>query len=143
MKAATIYERKGKLYVHSSSKTTAGLWVINAPVLALEMEDIGQVGRSIKECLAASREGVPHPVSFTNLFDPVLDLAGVKSFGTFVKSAKCVEIEANDAETVTLIPTRNEGADGGFVPLPNRTETTLGSDEAMGSAAVAALAMSV
>ena len=142
MKVATIYERKGKLYVHSSSKTTAGVWVFNAPVLAVDKEDADEVGRSIRECLAASREGVPHPKSFTNLFDPVLDLAGVKSLGTFVKSAKCVEVETSDGAVVTLIPTRNGGVDDGFAPLPNKSEVALGSDEALGSAAVAALAKS-
>lgn len=141
MKVATIYERKGKLYLHSSSKTTAGVWVINAPVLAVDKEDAGEVGRSIKECLAASGEGVPHPRSFTNLFDPVLDLAGVKSFGTFVKSAKCVGVEMSDGASVMLVPTRNEGFQGGFTPLPNRTEAALGSDEVLGRAALAALAM--
>ena len=50
MRAATIYERKGKLYVHSSSKTTAGVWVINAPVLAVEKEDTSEVGRAVREC---------------------------------------------------------------------------------------------
>ena len=142
MKAATIYERKGQLYVHSSSKTTAGVWVIDAPVLAADKGNAGEVGRAILECLAASREGVPHPTSFTNLFDPVLDLAGVKSFGTFVKSAKCVEVETSDDSTVILIPTRNEGVDDGFAPLPNKTKAALDSDEALGSAAVAVLAMS-
>lgn len=142
MKAATIYERNGKLYVHSSSKTTAGVWLINSPVLAVDKEDAGEIGRSIRECLAASREDVPHPKSFTSLFDPVLDLSGVKSFGTFVKSAKCVEVEMRDGAAVTLIPTRNEGVDDGFAPLPYKTEAPLGSDEALGSAAVAALEMS-
>jgi hypothetical protein len=140
MKAATIYERKGKLYIHSSSKTTAGVWVINAPVLAVDKEDTGAIGRAIRECLAASREGVPHPKSFASLFNPVLDLAGVKSFATFVKSAKCVEIETIDVAVVMFIPTRNEGVKDGFAPLLNKTEAALGSDEALGTAAVAALA---
>ena len=140
MKTATIYERKGKLYVHSSSKTTAGVWVINAPVLAVDKEDAGEIGRAIRECLAASREGISHPKSFANLFNPVLDLAGVKSFSTFVRSAKCVEIETMDDAVVAFIPTQNEGANDGFAPLPNKTEAILGSDEALGSAAVAALA---
>ena len=87
-------------------------------------------------------EDVPHPKSFTNLFDPVLDLAGVKSFGTFVKAAKCVEVETNDDATVTLIPTRNEGVDNGFAPLASKMEAALDADEDLGSAAVAALARS-
>lgn len=142
MKAATIYERNGKLYVHSSSKTTAGVWVINAPVVTARKENVGEIGRSIRACLAASREDVPHPKSFTNLFDPMLTLAGVKSFSTFVKSAKCVEVETVNDETVMLIPTRNEGAEDGFTPLSNKTKTADGSDDDLGSAAVAALAMS-
>ncbi|MDH2240278.1 hypothetical protein N5K27_28695 [Pigmentiphaga sp. GD03639] len=141
MKAATIYERKDKLYFHSSSKTTAGVWVITAPVLAVDKENTGEVGRALRECLAASREGVSHPKSFTDLFHPVLELAGVKSFSTFVKSAKCIEVETSDDVTVTLIPTRNDGVDDGFAPLPYKTEATLSSDEALGSVVSAALAM--
>jgi len=140
MKSATIYECKGKLYIHSSSKSTAGVWIINAPVLVVDKGNVEEVGRSIRKCLAASREAMPHPKSFANLFDPVLDLAGVKSLGAFVKSSKCVEIETGDSAEVTLIPMRNEGVNEGFAPLPNKTEAILDSDEALGSAAVAALA---
>ncbi len=142
MKATTIYERKGKLYVHSSSQTVSGIWLINAPVLSVNKDEISKLGHSIRECLDASREGVPHPVSFSHLFEPVLALAGVKSFGTFVKSAKCVEVETGDGKTVTLVPTRNLGVDEGFAPLATRMEAPLDQDHALGSAAIAALAMS-
>lgn len=140
MKAATIYERVGKIYVHSSSKTIAGIWVINAPALMVEAGDARELGRSLQECLAASNEGVPQPRSFANLFDPVLSLAGVKSFNTFVKSAKCVEVEL-DGETATLIPTRNEGGEDGFAPLPGKAQVVAGGDDGMGLAAIAALAL--
>jgi len=142
MKRATLYERKGKVFVHSSSRTTAGVWIINAPVLAIDVKDLTGIGDAVKKCLAASREGVQHPQSFAKFFDPVLLLAGVKSFNTFVKSAKCVEAEARDGASLTLIPTSNEGADGGFAPLPNTAEAALGSDEAVGAAVAAALSLS-
>ena len=141
MKATSIYERNDKLYIHSLSKTTAGFWVINAPIVTASKENFDEIGRSIRECLAASREGVPNPISFTSLFEPVLTLSGVKSFATFVKQAKCVEIEMINDGAVTLIPTRNGGAEDGFTPLPNRTKIAVGSDDDLGSAAVAALAM--
>lgn len=140
MKAATIYGRGGKTYVHSSSKTTAGVWVINAPVLVVEGGDPGELGKALRECLAASSEGVPHPKSFTNLSDPMLNLAGVKSYNTFAKSAKCVEVELH-GETVTLIPTRNEGAEGGFVPISGKAQVAVSEDAALGSAAITALAL--
>jgi hypothetical protein len=140
MKAASIYGRGNKIYVHSSSKTTAGVWVMDAPVLVVEEGDARELGQSLRECLAASSEGIPHPKSFTNLSDLMLSLAGVKSYRTFAKSAKCVEVEMN-GETATFIPTRNEGAEGGFVPLPGKAQIAGGGDDALGSAAIAALAM--
>lgn len=140
MNAATIYERDGKVFIHASSKTTAGVWVLSAPVLEVQERDPADLGKAIRECLEASGEGVPHPKSFTNLFDPVLALAGVRSFNTFVKSAKCVEVEMDDG-VVTLIPTRNEGVEEGFVPLANRTQVELGSDEQLGTAALSALSV--
>jgi hypothetical protein len=140
VKAATIYECEGRLFFHSSSRTDAGVWVANGPFLAASKEHVGEVGRAVRACLAGSSNGVPHPKSFaTNLFEPVLNLAGVKSWGTFVKSAKCVEIETTNDTVATLIPTRNEGAKEGFFPLAAKTEATLDSDEALGTAVFAAL----
>ncbi len=142
MKLATLYERKGKVFVHSASRTTAGVWIINAPVLAIDLQNIAAIGDAVRKCLAASREGVPHPQVFANVFEPVLLLAGVKSFSTFMKSAKCVEAEARDDASVTLIPMRNEGGEGGFTPLSNTAEAALDSDEAIGTAVVVALSLS-
>lgn len=140
MKAATIYGRGSKIYVHSLSKTTAGLWIINTPVISVDGGDFRALGRSLQKCLEASSECIPHPKSFTDLFEPMLDLAGVKSFNTFVKSAKCVEIELN-GEMATLIPTRNEGADDGFAPLPEKTQVASSEGDSLGLAAIAALAL--
>jgi hypothetical protein len=139
MKAATIYERGGKMFIHGSSKTTAGVWVLCAPVLQAENRDARNIGQAVRECLASSRLGVPHPKTFTNLFEPVLKLAGVKSFYAFMNSAKYVGVELED-EVVTLIPTRNGGKDG-FIPLPNRSRVALVSDEELGLAIVSALSV--
>jgi hypothetical protein len=140
MKCATIYQRGNKIYVHSLSRTTAGVWVINNPVLMVEAENPRRLGESLRECLAASSEGMSHPKSFGGLFDPVLSLAGVKSFNTFVKAAKCVEVELDD-QTAILIPTRNEGSEDGFVPLPEKSQIANNENEALGSAAISALAL--
>jgi hypothetical protein len=76
------------------------------------------------------------------MFGPVLGLAGVKSLSEFVKSVRCVEVETSDDATITLIPTRNGGVHDGFVSMSIKMEATLGADEALGSAAIAALARS-
>jgi hypothetical protein len=140
MKAATLYERGNEIIVHSSSETTAGVWVLSAPVLKVEKDDTVGIGRAIRECLGSSSRGVPHPKTFSGLFDPVLALAGVRFFGDFMKSSKCVQAEMHDG-MVTLIPTRNEGPHEGFVPLPSRCELTLGSDEKFGLAAITTLSV--
>jgi hypothetical protein len=142
VKAATIYERRGQLYIHSSSRTTVGVWVINPPVLSTSKGNLGEIGQSIRESFAASYEGVPHPKIWKGLFDPVLDLAGVKSSKEFQEAAKCVEVRTADGKSVEFFPSRNEYPGRGFTPLSNTLEVTVDSDEALGSAALLALEMS-
>ncbi len=141
MKTATVYERNGKLYIHSLSKTTVGVWVINPPVLTASKSNAGEIGRAIRECLAGSREGVPHPSPSVakRVFDPVLNLAGVKSTKEFNESAKCVQVEAAEGKSVTFVPTRNGRAERGFTRLSNPLEIAPDSDDALGSATLIAL----
>lgn len=138
MKAATAYRRGNRIFLHASSKTTAGVWILDQPVAGVAGDDADAVGAAAHASLAGSREGVAHPTAWGALFDPVLALAGVKTFATFIKGAKCVEIEADD-DIIRLIPTRNEGIDEGFNPLHDRTQTIAGDDPALGAAVLAAL----
>lgn len=133
MQAATAYKRGSQIFVHSSSRTTAGVWLLSEPVAAVAVDDPEELGRRILEALNASKDQVPHPKSWKNLFDPVLHLAGVKSWSTFVKSAKCVEIEAING-VAKLIPTRNLGADDGFSPLIEKAESCETSPDKLGAA---------
>lgn len=136
---ATVYDRDGRLYVHSSSQTTAGLWIRNdAPVLVPSKENVGEIGRSVRQCLEASRQGVPHPTVWTNMFKPVLKAAKVRSYRAFMTSARCLGVSVAEG-VVTLTPTRNEGSRGGFAYLPDAAKITLGSDETLGAAVLEAL----
>ena len=141
MKAATIYERMGTLYIHSLSKTVAGVWLMNAPVLAVSKANGREIGDAIRKCLAGSREGIPHPKVFERTFDAVQQLAGVKSYRTFVKSAKCVQVWMEGSET-TMTPTRNGGSRGGFAPISHKSIVATNSEEALGAAVIEALAAS-
>ncbi|QWK81296.1 hypothetical protein [Ochrobactrum sp. BTU1] len=139
MKSATIYERKNRLYFHACSQTTAGIWMLSAPVLTTEKGNIREGGRMVKDCLAASRQGIAHPSSFPNLFKPMLDLAGVKSYGTFVNSSKSVGITTDDGVSAILTPYRNDGPKHGYTPLAEMPAIPLASDEELGAAILAAL----
>lgn len=142
MKSATVYEYKETLYVHSNSRTTAGVWLLNAPILAVVKEHSTEVGGAIRECLAASRVDIPHPTTFPNTFGPVLALAGAKSYSAFTKLAKCVHIDTADGIAVTLTPTRNLGPRGGFTHLTDKAVIILGPDDVLGRAVLEAIAAS-
>jgi hypothetical protein len=142
MKLATAYDRGGKLYCHGYSETAAGVWILSEPVLT-PTDDPETVGQAIRECLAASRGCVPDPPqSELDVLDkPLLTLAHARSFDDFAEGAKCVQIRM-DGELLTLIPLRNGGRIDGFIALEEKTQTiTPESDEELGSAILAALAM--
>jgi hypothetical protein len=146
MKLATAYERGGKLYVHGFSRTTAGMWVFCEPVL-MPAEEPEEVGRAIRASLAASRGDIPHPSQpeLDVLDRPLLALARATSFDDFAEGATCVQVSMQDSvegEAITLIPLRNGGAREGFTTLEEKSQTiTTDSDEELGSAVLAALAM--
>jgi hypothetical protein len=119
MKKAISYKRKNQIFLHAVSKTTAGVWILDQPVFAVDASDISQLGVNIYEALNSSKEGVVHPTHWKGIFDPVLQLAGVKTWGTFAKTAKCVEIEL-ETNSVSMVPTKNHGADGGFEQIDSK-----------------------
>lgn len=116
MRAATAYERRGKIYIHSNSGTTTGLWLFSEPVLSHSIEERDLIADSVRVVLNASRRGLPHTKIWTNLTAPLLKVAGVSSFNTFAKSTKCVSIRS-DSGLITLTPTRNGGTKTGFAHL--------------------------
>ena len=122
MKSAVAYSRRGKILIHSSSKTKDGVWILGEPVISIgDVIDANVVGASLRQCLDGSRIGVDHPKSFSDLFSPVLKLAKVKSYKEFSREAKCVEI-VEDGAVIGFFPTTNHGVDEGFVRLEGRRE---------------------
>ena len=117
MKSATAYSRRGKVFIHSSSKTKDGVWILAEPAISIsDVIDANVAGASVMQCLDGSRVGVDHPKSFSALFSPVLRLAKVKSYKEFAREAKCVEI-LEDGGVIGFFPRENLGVDEGFVRL--------------------------
>lgn len=142
-RAATVYWRAGQCYLHSESMTTDGLWVAHAPFLTVGEEDVVRLGCAIQECLSASGEPVNRPRSIEELLQPMLQLAGFKSYVRFAKSSKCVAVTTSDNNSVTLSPTRNGGSLDGFQQLSQKALTVSNTAEELGMAAVEALAQSL
>jgi hypothetical protein len=117
MKGATVYERGGVLYFSPSSLTTAGVWIGTEPLLRLDPGSSSvDLGESASDVLNASHEGVPHPTNWSALLEPLLRLAGVKSWTTFMKGAKCVSLRL-DCSGLRLIPHHNLGGKEGYRPI--------------------------
>lgn len=143
MKCATIYKRKNKFYLHSMSKTKSGFWILGKPIFEIsEEENTKKIGEKVKEALDGSIVGVENPSNNENLFKPVLELAKVKSWYTFIKSSICVEIEKED-EKIYFIPTRNLGSSEGFEPKQEGVlKITDTSFEKIGNGVIEAFKMS-
>ena len=121
MKRAVVYQRKSKFFVHASSRTTDGVWILAEPCLSAdETIDNERLGAMIQTALAGSLGSVPHPTEWAKLLNPLLTQARVKSWNTFAEAATCAEIEKEDGRTM-VVPTRNLGVTGGFEPDPSRS----------------------
>ena len=138
MKIATVYRRGERIFVHSSSRTTAGVWVLTDPVLAVDGDNPARLGGAVLDALGGSREGVNHPTSWKGIFDPVLRLAKARSWNTFAESAKCVEVEF-EGDTISIFPTRNLGSRDGFERIPGKSKISGPTVEEVGAATLQAL----
>jgi hypothetical protein len=121
MKRAVVYWRKSKFFVHASSRTTDGVWILAEPCLSAdETVDDKRLGALVQIALAGSLSSVQQPTEWSKLLDPLLKQAKVKSWSAFAEVATCAEIEKDDSRT-TVVPTRNLGVAGGFEPDPSRS----------------------
>jgi len=113
MKKAVIYSRKGRLFFRTCSQTTAGVWIDEGVCLSLPSDAVNEdIGQALLKALEASRTNILHPASWNHLNDELLSAAGVKSWSTFGKSAKCLNVE--QSQVLRVIPTKNFGSQGGF-----------------------------
>lgn len=120
MKLATVYERKGRLIVQPSSKTTAGIWILQEPVLSTSADaDAGEVGALVRQALESSQADVPHPTRWAGLVQPLLKAAGVRSYKTFVNGARGIDVY-QEGETISFTPFRNLGHKEGFEPISEK-----------------------
>jgi hypothetical protein len=121
MKSAAVFSRNGVLYFHSQSRTTAGVWIATSPFLRIEPDGSpARKGEAAVEALRASQDGVPHPTNWNGLLTPLLELAGVKSWSTFMKGAKSLGLEV-EGDGLKMVPTRNLGPKEGFEAVPEQT----------------------
>jgi hypothetical protein len=136
VKRANVYHRKGRYFVHASSRTTDGVWIVWEPSFSVHEDDgAAQLGLAIVAALDGSQSGVPHPSDWRGVLSPLLALSGVKSWATFRKSATCVEVE-EEGVRVGLVPARNLGADGFEATSTDHVFTTRDDPARLGALAM-------
>lgn len=118
---SAAYLFKEKIFLHSESQTIHGLWILSEPIIKVEKDDLEALGQSIQSVITGSKPGVAHPTSWKGVFDPMLKVAGVKTYSAFAKGAKCVDLEY-DGTTLKMIPTINLGSKDGFEQLNDKMQ---------------------
>ncbi len=120
-KGASLYQRGSFLFILPNHRTTKGIWVSGVPVMVIEegAVDAITIASKVREALSASVYDAPQPSQeqYKILFQPVLDAANVKSWATFMKGTRYVDLILADG-AITLTPTRNAGAREGFKFTP-------------------------
>lgn len=113
MQRCSIYKKNDTYYAHADSKTKAGFWVADEPFFSFSPSD--DIHEMITKALRGSKLDKETPPRDANLFEPVLLMAKVRSYSTFMKKAKLVCVKLNDKE-FSFVPYKNEGGKNGFKP---------------------------
>ncbi len=113
MKGCAVFKRNDDWYFHGLTRTTAGVLIATAPYRRISIESAAQLGQVCLEAIQTVTDSVPHPTEFASHFQPMLELAGVKSWGQFTRNAPYVDVIA-DHESYRISPTRNAGPKQGY-----------------------------
>jgi hypothetical protein len=115
MKRVTAYLRNDTIYMHPCSQTTDGVWILTLPCLKLDAQCADLVlGEHILRTLDESRTGIAHPKEWRGVIAPLLELAGVRAWSTFMRRASCVEVREDEVK-LSVIRTKNLGPQEGFL----------------------------
>lgn len=118
MKKAAAFLRNGKVFLHPDSRTTKGFWIFSEPVLVTGAAE-KNLGLKLLTTLSHSKNGIPHPVSWKGLTNPLLKIAKVRSFDAFADDCKSVSA-CLDGDGLLLTPSKNRGQGNRFLHLPDK-----------------------
>jgi hypothetical protein len=105
----SVYARHDGWYINAMSQTTTGLYISTPPYLR-EYANISSQGLGEAALLALSKcqFGVPHPTEWDHLLQPILDLAGVRTWTQFMRDVPSIDADYDEEEFV-FRPTKNYG----------------------------------
>jgi len=132
MKLCSAILRSDRVYTQAYGQTTAGVWVGRGPVFVSPISSTDEIANDIRNALAHSVRGIPHPAQdeWKDVQRPMLKAVGVRSWSTLAKGARSVGIESDDS-IVTLTPSCNYEKQGGS-DLPDQAITVPLMDKELG-----------
>lgn len=112
----SVYQRPDGYFVVSFAQSTTGLWLhVSEPPIRIERSaDAVRLGTVAGLCLAKPRPIVPHPLQseWTEVrraaLDPIIRAAKVRSWRSFLATARLVSIERSDQNYI-VTPMRRRG----------------------------------
>ncbi len=115
MPSAVAYFTNARLIVAPVSATVSGAILAHSPRWFGKSVKKPILGAAIADALAAAATPLPDPTpeQAKRSFIPFQDAAEVKNFKTFMREARCVDLES-DGNDVTLTPLTNLGPNNGF-----------------------------
>ncbi|MBR7745284.1 hypothetical protein [Undibacterium baiyunense] len=141
MKLATVFLRKGKIYVQGYAETVTKLWVANGPVYVANFADShAEIGAKINAALLNSVCNLSHPSQdqWKAIQAPMLEAVGVGTWATLAKGTKAVGIQ-EDGYIIALTPSSEYSKNGGK-DLLDKIVRCNKNDENLGSSLLQALA---
>lgn len=115
---AEVYHRQTSYFIHASSRTVDGIWVLTEPCVKLsDACSDEELGDAALAALDASRNEVPSPPpgDSRSVLGPLLRSAGVKSWSTFAKGTSSVDLR-DEGGRISIVPQENREPRDGFRP---------------------------
>ncbi|MFZ9396032.1 MAG: hypothetical protein ACO25F_08235 [Erythrobacter sp.] len=128
VRSAVAYLCHGNLVVAPIVHTTDGVGVEVDPIVIEEIDAVSVAG-ALTGALRHSDRIIPHPaqVEWKDIFKPFLKAVGVRSYKSFMASAKRIEIVL-DGDWFVLVPQENLGSSKGFAAIPDAEIRFPGTD---------------
>lgn len=133
----------GEYIVQAYFQTVDGFWVATGAFQRLGQSAPAEaLGRSVRDALDRSEQGVPTPPADSGPARPLLDALGYADYADYALGTRSVGVRATrtpDGETVKVTPKKNGGPSRGFTPLKElATRFAFDSTEHLGKEILAA-----
>lgn len=143
MRTIVVSRFRGRIFVQSYAISTAGVCIATEFIETMPSDiSPNELAVSARRMFSHSISGVPHPTDFKKVAEPLLKVAGVKSWATFGNNSDSCSVSEIDG-SYEIIPERKfkrQGAKTGVVESKRILNNPL--DDELGQAIQTALKVS-